>query len=691
MNRSARTLRLPLASRPFRRPFLRFIRLRKKQAAIAALLLGAGGTFAALSYLRLAPLPPGAALDPSRVFSRSGEPIGDLVGTGITRQEIPLDQIPIFLQEATIAVEDAQFYSHSGLNLRGILRALAADLKARRIVQGGSTITQQLAKNLFLSGERTWWRKIREAVYALQLELHFPKQKILADYLNTVYYGDGATGVAAAAEYYFGKSAQNLDLAECALLAGLPKGPGLYSPYVDLARAKARQQDVLNAMVRTGSLTLSAARKAGAEPLRLAHRPAPQTLAPYFTDAVSRMAQSRFGLTRDDLYRGGLMIRTTLDAALQRALNGAAGAAVKGRPGLEIAAVVMDAATGDVKAYAGGADYRTSPYDRAQAMRQPGSTFKPFVFAAALDRGLTAAWRMRSAPTVFRYDGGREYRVHNFADIYPFGLIDMKQAIARSDNVFAVGVSLRTGLDAVIETAKRVGIPSDMKPYPSLALGVFPVSPLQMARAYAVFANGGRLVKPRMIRDISDPEGHVLYRADPQVLQVESPATCSILTDMLQSVMRPGGTGYRVAKGLPPGIAAKTGTTDTDAWMVGYTPKTVCAVWMGYDRPRPLDAVESHLPARVFATVMQAAAREEDQGTFPVPTDVTAAWIDPQTGQLATPECPVRERDLFASGTEPSVTCAAHPAPQAAPADRIGSMLRSLWRWFTGAPRPLRP
>lgn len=658
--------------------------IKMRRRALAVIAFGCCAAMGGLAILRAAPLPVGDAIDPSRVLADNGQSLGDLIARGITRQEVPLNEIPVFLQEATIAVEDATFYSHNGLNLKGILRAFLANLGAGHVVQGGSTITQQLAKNLYLSGDRTLWRKIREAIYALQLEMHFPKRQILAEYLNVIYYGDGATGVAAASEYYFGKPVRDLDLAESALIAGLPKGPSLYSPYVSLTAAKERQQVVLQAMVKNGILTPSAAFAAYREPLRFAHRRASESPAPYFTDAVAKEAIRDYHLTRDDLYRGGLLLRTTMNPELQRALSAAVSGLIRPHPGLQAAAVVMDPATGDVLAYTGGADYRTGPFDRAQAMRQPGSTFKPFVYAAALDNGYTATLSMKSAPQTFSFDGGRPYRVHNFGDIYTYGLIDMKQAIARSDNVFAVGANLKVGPARVVETAERFGLPTDMKPYPSLALGVFPVSVLQLARAYAVFANGGYLVKPRMIENIAAPGGRILYEGRPQRLMVESPATCYILTDMMESVMKRGGTGYRIAKDVPGLLAAKTGTTDTDAWMVGYTPRTVCAVWVGYDRMRPLNAIESHLPAQVFARAMSAANRERGEGTFTQPAAIKTLWIDPETGQLATSACPLREQDVFASGTEPTIPCAAHPAPDRSAPEKLGGALRSLWHWLTG-------
>ncbi|MCY0876860.1 MAG: PBP1A family penicillin-binding protein [Firmicutes bacterium] len=667
-----RSLRSPV---PFSRPVL----------ITLAICVGVTAAAGGYTYLRYAPLPRGAIIDPSRVTAANGQVLGDLIASGVTRQEVSLSQVPIYLQEATVAVEDTAFYRHNGLNLRGILRALLADIGAGHVVQGGSTITQQLAKNLFLSSDRTIWRKLREAVYALQLELHYSKRQILTDYLNVIYYGDGATGIGTAAEYYFGKPVSQLNLAESALLAGLPKGPSLYNPLTHEALAKERQRAVLQSMVRAGFITQQAAHGAFIEPLHFARHAASESLAPYFTEAVAGDARSQFHLTREDLYRGGMSIHTTLDPTLQRALDQAIHKYIPAASGLEAAAVVMDPQNGNILAYSGGVNFAKSPYDRVNAMRQPGSTFKPFVYATALDHGWTAARLLMSAPKTFHYDQHSVYAVHNFADLYPYAPIDLRQAIAHSDNVYAVSVNMAVGPKRVIDTARLFGLPDDMEPYPSLALGVFPVSPLELARAYSVFANGGYLVKPRMITSVLDQSGQTLYATEPSRLLVESPATAYILTTMMESVMKPGGTAYRIAHLIPGVVAAKTGTTDTDAWIAGYTPSTVCVVWVGYDHMRDLSTAQTHVAAPIFASVMRAAFKQRAQGTFTAPPGVKLAWIDPSTGQLATSACPVREQDAFASGSEPTVTCMTHPAPSESLTDKAVNAFRALWSFISRA------
>ncbi len=653
-----------------------------RRVILSSLVTGIGLAAVFVTYLRFTPLPSRVMFDPSEITGPDHTSLGHLIADGVAREIVPLANVPIYLQEATIAVEDANFYSHNGINLKGILRALVANVEAGHIVQGGSTITQQLAKNLFLTNDRTIWRKIRETMYALQLEWRFSKSQILSDYLNSIYYGDGATGAGTASEYFFGKPVSHLDLAESSLLAGLPKGPSLYSPLQHYHAAKERQRAVLEAMVKAGYLSKSAAHAAFLEPLHFAHHQVVGSSAPYFLDAVESAATQAFPLKKEDLYRGGFVVHTALQQKLQQALNHSIETRLASYPELQVSAIVMDPKTGDILAYAGGRDYRSSPFDRAQAKRQPGSTFKPFVFAAALDHGLTPALHILSAPKLVHYDRNKVYTVHNFADQYALHPISMKQAIAHSDNVYAVSAEMLTGIDQVIREAELFGLPHNMAPYPSLALGVFPVSVLDLARAYAVFASGGYLLKPRFFSTITDKEGHALYQNPEEKILAISPATSFQMTDMLKSVMKPGGTGFRIARSLPDGVAAKTGTTDTDAWMVGYTPDRVCAVWVGYDRPRPVDGVESHLPSFIFADVMKTKISDHHLSSAYIPGELVKRTIDPATGQLATSQCPERETDYFVEGSEPTATCSSHPDHAASTGDHLHQLFHSLTHWW---------
>ncbi|MDI3327783.1 MAG: PBP1A family penicillin-binding protein [Alicyclobacillaceae bacterium] len=641
---------------------------------------------AGMAYLRFAPLPPGGDIRPTAVYGADGSVIAHLFVGSTPHRYLSLDRIPKALKDAVIASEDAQFYQHGGLNWRGILRALWVDLREGAPVQGGSTITQQLVKNLYLTQDRTWSRKIREAILALQFEMHASKDEILERYLNTVYFGRGATGAASAALTYFGKPLESLDLAECALLAGLPRGPAVYDPIDHFDAAKARQKEVLQAMVRTGVLSPEEADRAWKEPLRFSTKPVPPEEAPYFTDYLARELSARYDVPESALAKGGLSVYTSLDSKLQKWAEEAIRKALAGHDDLQAAFVALDPRTGDIKAWVGGRDYRESPYDRVLARRQPGSSFKPILYLTALHRGMTPATRLLSEPTTVEYDGGRRYEVHNFGDQYPNRPIGMRQAIARSDNVYAVKTLMTVGPQAVIDTARQLGVTSPMEPYPSLALGTFPVTPLELARAYAAIANGGSRVEPRPIRQVLDGSGRVLAAAEPQVTPVTDAERCFVLTDLMKGIFEPGGTGSRVAgelRGRP--LAAKTGSTDTDAWMAGFSPDLVAVAWVGYDRDRLLSASDSLKAAQIWAEVM-ARAVPPGSPDFAPPKGVVRVAIDPETGALATENCPQVEWDYFVRGTEPLEVCDVHRGnhPPEAPGDSPRTPFDHLWRWFQG-------
>ncbi|UOF91633.1 PBP1A family penicillin-binding protein [Fodinisporobacter ferrooxydans] len=652
-------------------------------------------------YLRYAPLPPNAIIDTSKVYSADGTILTDYVSGG-SRVKVPLNKIPKSLQEATLAVEDAHFYDHGALNWRSIARAIWVNLKHGEVEQGGSTITQQLARNLYLTQARTWSRKIREAILSLQLEMHYSKNSILDQYLNVIYYGNGAKGVESAAEFYFGKPVESLDLAESAMIAGIPNGPAIYAPFTldhgkrdfsNYSNAKLRQKTVLEAMFHQHLITLAQEQQAYQEPLNFSKAKQPESLAPYFTDYVKTTLQTNYGFSKDDLYRGGLNIHSTIDVALQKAAERAIANHIPAGSHLQVALVAMDPQNGDIKAMVGGTNYRQSAYNRVLAPREPGSSFKPVLYLTALQNGFTPATRINSEPTTFLYGThDQTYEVHNFANIYQHHPIDMREAIARSDNVYAVATGLDTGLNKVIETAKALGIDTNlksdpMKPYPSLALGVFPVSPLEMARAYSVLANGGELVQPRAFTEIDNAYGSQVIKQEVQKQQVEDPRYTFILTDLMKSVFEQDGTAARIASEITQPAAGKTGTTDTDAWMIGYTPDLVTVVWVGYDKNHLLSATESHLAAPIWADFMHAYEQTTTPKEFAIPTGVTRVQIDPQSGQLATNACPIKEWDYFLDNEAPKETCTLHPAqPQQNPSNhsKHNSWLDSLWNWVTG-------
>ena len=446
-----------------------------------------------LLYLRAEVLPATKMLQTSQILDAHGELI-DTLYSGQNRQVVALKDISPYLVKATLAVEDQHFYEHFGVDFKGIARAAVVNIQHMAKVQGAGTITQQLARNLYLNHDRTWSRKIKETVYAVQMELQFSKDQILENYLNQIYYGHSTYGIETASQLFFGKHANELTLAESALLAGIPKGPRFYSPYYDMQSALDRQKLVLQTMVRSGFITAEAAEAAGKEKLHfqpLTNKKAAS--APYFRDYVKSIATDKLGITEEQFDQGGIKIYTTLDLNAQKIAEDIIGKQIAGYKDLQVALIAIDPRSGAIKAMVGGRDYNENQFNRVLSnTRQPGSSFKPIMYLAALQQGFTPATRYKSEPTVFTYDNGRQtYTPSNFGNQFVNDYIDMRTAIAKSDNIYAVHTVLAVGPEKVIHLAQQMGISSPMKPLPSLALGTYPVSPFEMASAFGVIANQG--------------------------------------------------------------------------------------------------------------------------------------------------------------------------------------------------------
>ncbi|WP_325176698.1 transglycosylase domain-containing protein [Paenibacillus alkalitolerans] len=647
---------------------LRIIRLARRVKrliilAITVVVFAVVGLAGFLLYLRSQPLPPISFSQSSQVLDVNGELIDSFHG-GRNRHIVTLKDISPHMIQATLAIEDRRFYQHFGFDPIGLARAVWINLQNMELDQGASTLTQQLARNLFLSHERTFTRKIKELLYAVQLEMEYTKDEIFAMYLNQIYFGHGAYGVQAASQMYFGKNASDLTLEESALLAGVMKSWKYYSPYMDMERSKSRQKLILETMADQGLVTASEAQSAYDRRLDLKPLEEKQpSKAPYFRDYVRSVAVGKLGIDEKLYDSGGVTVYTTLDLRAQQIAEETMAKYLENHQDLQSALVAIDPRNGHIRAMVGGRDYESNQYNRVVSnSRQPGSSFKPFLYLTALQHeGFSAATRFKSEPTVFTYDDGRKtYSPKNFRNKYKNDYVDLRYAMSRSDNIYAVNTILQVGADKVIETARSLGMRSPMKPLPSLALGTFPVSPLEMASAFGTIANQGVRVEPVVILKIVDSYGRVIYSSTPKAERVVEAKYTYVLTHLMESVFNDGGTGNRVAKLVKRPVAGKTGTTDTDAWMVGFTPELATAVWVGHDKGRSISSVEAHTASPMFAEFTERTLETVPPKLFEVPDGVAMVYIDPATGMLATEDCPEARLESFIAGTEPTQYCTVH-------------------------------
>ncbi len=616
-----------------------------------------------LAGCQWAKLPAPQLAVPSQVYDAQGQLIGSLYAEN--REEVKLDEIAPFFLEAVVAIEDSRFYQHLGLDPRAILRAAITDLKAQKIVEGGSTITQQTAKNLYLTPERTWDRKLKEIYYTLSLEQHFTKPEILTMYVNRIYFGHGAYGIQMAARTYFGKAAKDLTRSEAALLAGIIRSPGNYSPFLKPEGARNRRDVVLNRMVELGQLTEAEAERIKLEPIQVDKPDRPSARAAYVLDEIREHIVSNYPDGADRLYNDGLTIYTTLDLKMQQAAEEAFAAGLKKYdPELEGALVALDPATGAIRALVGGREYSRSKFNRAfQAKRQPGSAFKPFLYTALIDWGYTPARMVFCEPTAYPQKDGSVYQPSDYGDNpYHYRAFTLKEALMISDNVIAVKLNNEIGPAVLKQYAERMGIQSELKPYLSLALGSFEVTPLELAGAYAPLASGGYWNEPFYIQRILDRNGRVLEEHQPAGREVIDARTAYIVTDMLKGVLMTGGTGAHLAALVQRPAAGKTGTTQElkDAWFVGYTPELVTAVYLGYDQPEKPVGAGGKVAGPIWANFTREALKEVPVKDFNQPTGITSANICLDSGALATANCPRQISAAFRTGTEPFTSCPVH-------------------------------
>lgn len=558
----------------------------------------------------------------SRIISADGVVLATVATEN--RQYVPLDRIPAKLQEAVVATEDREFYKHIGVDPRGIARAVYRDVRAGEKREGGSTITQQLARNLYLTRKRTFSRKLAEMVLAVQLERAYTKPEILELYLNQIYFGEGAYGVQVAAKTYFGKDISKLDTAECALLAGLVRAPERYSPFEDEQRAQDRRDRVLSIMQEQGYLSPEEAAEAKAEPLHLVaeHKPLARSryLAPWFVSYVIKQFEDEYG--PGALYQGNYTIQTTLNYEMQKAADEAVRQGLVRARGFgadQMALVSLDARTGAVKALVGGADWGKNQYNVAvQGVgRQPGSAFKPFVYTAALLQGYGPDTRESDARVSYRGANGRPWSPHDYeASKGSHGWVSYKQALYMSLNVVAVKVADKVGIGTVIDVAEKMGIPKGrLQPYLPTAIGAGSVTPLEMASAFSIFATRGMRTEPYAIERVIDPFGRVVDQHKVVTWRVLDQNIAATMVDMMTAVIEnPYGTAARIYPKTRGQFkaAGKTGTSSNfkDAWFVGYTDDLCTAVWTGnhqFTQPMHSKAVGGTLSAPVWADYMLKA------------------------------------------------------------------------------------
>jgi 1A family penicillin-binding protein len=643
-----------------------------------------------------------------KIVDRLGRLMGRL--TVIRRVNVPLEKVPRHVREAFLATEDRRFYDHNGLDWRGFIRAGMRNVGAFGVREGFSTITMQVARNTFIAehfvGSRTLRRKLMELRLSRLIETSLTKDQILALYLNVIYLGNGMYGVEAASRDLFGKSIEDVTIAEGAVLAALPKGPSVYTPRNSPKRARARRDLVLGLMKREGYLDDIGVAAARAEPMRIAEkewRP-PQADDSYALDAVRAFVDSAVRARKEPEAATDYLVYTTLDLTAQRAADKAVrrrAAAIQqearywsGRNGgtIEGAMVAIDPRNGDIRALVGGRQYERGSFNRAfLARRQPGSAFKPFVYAAALAAGFTPASLVDDEPVEVEQDG-RIWTPANYGDEY-MGRVTMRRALMKSANAAAVRISRVVGEQRVIQAAHRNGITSPLSPVPAIALGALEVTPIELVTAYAPFANGGLRVRPRLVRRIERADGSVLWSQEPTTpVAVMDPRDAFQMTSMMRSVVDRGtGTAIR-ASGVTQSVAGKTGTTNNgaDVWFVGYTKSLVAGFWFGYDTPHSIsgDANGGRLAAPAWAEFYQQGWRDRTADTeWQPPAGMVPRMIDAETGMLAGDWCPLTQREWFKPGTEPTQICDEHyELPEAEPfvvglGSKLGKALKKIFKF----------
>jgi penicillin-binding protein 2D len=574
---------------------------------------------------------------------------------------IPLDEISPYLINATIAIEDKNFYKHKGFDFLRILKASYLNITKGKIVQGASTISQQYVKNLFLDFDKTWERKINEMWLTFELEAHYSKKQILEGYLNNINYGHGVYGIENAARFYFDKSSKDLNLAEASMLAGIPKYPSLYSPLIDELEAKKRQSLILNAMVKNHYINKDEKKEALSQDLVYFGKKENSNLSTimYYQDAVIKELKSIKSIPRSFIKTGGLKIYTNFDLKAQTALENAIKNNINDNIDIQVSVVMMDPNNGKILGLTGGRDYNSSPYNRAiSSKRQIGSTMKPFLYYAALENGFTASTTFLSEPTTFTFND-KEYTPANFADKYPNKPITMALALAYSDNIYAVKTHLFLGANTLVDMAKRVGLKGTFSPIPSLALGTKEINMINLVGGYAAFASEGKKITPYIINKVEDVNGKVLYSHENEDNIILNKNITYILNELLSNTYDPNLIDYsapsciRIAPKATKKYAVKSGTTNSDSLVVGYNKDVIVGVWNGYDNNKNLNTGDGVYSKNIWIDTIEEYLKDKKDNWYAKPSDVVGVLIDPINGNIANETSKKKKILYYIKGTEP--------------------------------------
>ena len=580
---------------------------------------------------------------------------------GTNDEWISIDKISPYLINATISIEDKKFYKHHGFDFLRIMKAMFTNIINGKNLQGASTISQQYAKNLFLDFEKSWKRKIDEAFLTMRLEAHYNKNEILEGYLNTINYG-GIFGIENASNYYFGKSAKDLSLAEASILAGIPKSPTNYSPISNYEKAKERQKIILESMVKNKYITENEMNQAYKTELTFigSKNEKKSSILMYYQDAVLKELETINSIPTSFLKTGGLKIYTNLDTNALKILENRIKENIDSENELQISAVLMDPKNGKIKAIAGGKDYSKSEFNRVtDSKRQVGSTIKPILYYAALENGFTPSSTFTSEKTTFNLGNNKTYSPNNYGNIYANKPISMAAAIAYSDNIYAIKTHIFLEEETLVDMAKRLGIETKLEALPSLALGTNEIGILEMIQAYSSFANEGYLITPHFIEKVEDINGNVLYEFKETKKNILNKSNVYILNELLtgsyskELIDYNSPTCINIASRLTKKYAIKTGTTNTDHLIFGYNKDAILGIWMGYDDNRNTDVKDGSTMKVIWAEVMEDYLKEKQDNWYEKPNNVVGVLVNPITGEIATDNDKNKKVLYYIKGTQP--------------------------------------